>query len=91
MNNTEAWEQINRMQRICMDKDSYITKHEFFSEPMEERRAFYNWMRNQVNQYQAAPYWAGDDKNPAMLSLEEKELRGSCFMIIDICPHEHVL
>ena len=68
MNNTEAWEQINRMQRICMDKESYITKHEFFSEPMEERRAFYNWMRNQVNQYQAASYWAGDDKNPIMLS-----------------------
>ena len=66
MNDT-IWNELNRIQRICMDKDSYITKHEFMSESLPERRAFYNWMRDQVNQYQAAPYWAGDDSDPTVL------------------------
>ena len=67
MDNQEIWQNLNRMQKICMAKDSIITKHEFFSESVDERRSFYNWMRDQVNEYQSAPYWYGDDRDPTML------------------------
>ena len=61
------YNELNRMQRICMDKDSWLTQREFQSEPVWLQREHYNWMRNQVNEYSAGPYWPDNDPDPRML------------------------
>ena len=67
MTNNQMWNHLNRMQKACMASDSIITRGEFFSESFEERRAFYNWMRSQVNEFTAGPYCAGDERDTTML------------------------
>ena len=61
------YNELNRMQRICMDKDSWISQREFWAEPVWQRREFYNWMRNQVNEYSAGPYWPDNGPDQTML------------------------
>jgi hypothetical protein len=34
-----------------MDKDSHLTKREFFAESEEEQIRYYNWMRAQVGEF----------------------------------------
>ena len=67
MNNEQTWEHLNRMQKNCMDKGSLVTRYQYFNEPVEERREFYNWMRKQVNEFIAGPYWDGNDADTRML------------------------
>jgi len=55
------------MQKYCMAKESLVTRSEFFSEPVAEQRAFYNWMTGQVNEIVAGPYWFGDDPDTSMV------------------------
>ena len=57
--NIEYWNYLNRMQKECMTPDSIITQDEFFAESFEEQRNYYNWMRNQVSEFTAGPYWGG--------------------------------
>ena len=57
MTKGEIWKNFNHMQNCCMAKDSIITKEEFFSEPEEEQKKYYNWMCRQVSEFNAGPYW----------------------------------
>ena len=41
---------FNRMQKRIMDKDSQVTKKEFFAESIEEQVQYYNWMCRQCGE-----------------------------------------
>ncbi len=58
MTRDQIWKSFNRMQRDCMAKESIITRQEFFAEPEEEQKSYYNWMRQQTVSFGVrGPYW----------------------------------
>jgi len=57
MTEDQLWAHFDRMQNVAMTEDSIITREEFFSQPEEEQKEYYNWLCRQVNSIITGPSW----------------------------------